>query len=149
MKIIKLDERYVNIVSKHLSDEFGEKYNYSKSLMSQLTNNSLIPRSFVMLDENNTFIGTITLDNEDGHPDFPGPWISDLYIEQAHRKKGYASLLVNHLIKYAVNNGFRELYFWAATPELHILYKEHGFECLNSTNVFKYSLKHSQMNFII
>ena len=143
MNIISLDERYVGIVSKHLSDEFGEKYNYSKSLMLQLTTNSLIPRSFVMLDENNRFIGTVTLDKEDGYPEFPGPWISDLYIIQAYRKKGYASLLVEHVIQYACTKGFEEVYFWASTPELHALYKERRFECINSTNVFKYSLKQS------
>ena len=141
MKIIRLDEQYVDTVSKHLSDEFGEKYNYSKSLRLQLTNNSLVPRSFVMLDENNRFIGSVTLDKEDGHPEFPGPWISDLYIIQAYRKKGYASLLVKHVIQYASTKGFEEVYFWASTPELHALYKERGFKCINSTNVFKLVLR--------
>jgi len=79
-------------------------------LISGKTNKEHIPISLVAMEKDKV-IGAIELKTDDfkGRPDL-NPWLSSLYVDKPHRRKGVATKLVHELEGLAARLGVSKLF---------------------------------------
>lgn len=79
--------------------------------------------------ENDKPIGMVTLKEKDfkGRPDL-NPWLSSLYVDKLHRKKGFGKRLLRETEMLAVREGFQKLYL--VTDNAVDFYSELGWHAL-------------------
>merc|ERR1712139_109498 len=78
--------------------------------------------------EPDVVVGSVKLDKEDmtTHKELT-PWMSDLYVRPASRKKGIAYRLVYELLRYAGDNGIQCVYTNTKVPLLEKFFAKFGF----------------------
>jgi len=89
-----------------------------------LVSGATFEESFVML-ENDVPVGTASLAAHDlaSRPDL-GPWISNVYVLPAYRRRGYASALIRHIEAFARTQAISTL--WLYTLDAVALYERLG-----------------------
>ena len=108
----------------HLNN--GETLEERKVRMQAYLTNDFIPTMYVA-EEDNNLIGTAAIIecDMDTKPNLT-PWMASVFILQKHRKKGYGSVLVKHIMKQAKQNGIEEIYLY--TEDADYLYSKLGWK---------------------
>ncbi len=83
-------------------------------------NDNFLHETYVLLNDNDEFIGTIALLEEDlqSHKHLK-PWITCLYIDPKYRNQGYAKQLVKHVLK-------DQIYLWCYNEREKQIYEKWG-----------------------
>lgn len=85
--------------------------------MHDYLNDASIPRMFVA-EQDNQVMGSSSLIpcDMDNHPEF-SPWLANVYVHSAFRNKGLGKLLVNAVVSYAHECGFKKIYLFTSDQE--------------------------------
>ncbi len=115
MNIIKIsneDNYFKEIVNTYYEwwghkyyDTLDKFYEYYKSCLT----NQQLPRLYALLD-NKELIGMYELNDHDRIEVVETPFLSNVYIKEEFRGKGYSKLLINDSIKETKKLGFNKLY---------------------------------------
>lgn len=128
IEIIELSKR-VDLIDKAI-DYFWNcwgnenNYNFYKDCISNsLDDKNILPKFFLVLD-NEKIIGSYALLTNDliSRQDF-FPWFACLYVNEEHRNKGIAGLLLKHGLKEAKEKGFNVIYL---STDLERFYEKYG-----------------------
>jgi len=96
---------------------------YDDCIRHSLNNEKAIPKFYIGI-ESNEIVGSFALITNDliSRQDLM-PWLACLYVNELHRKKGYAEMLLNHGLKESKLKGFKNLYL---STDLEKFYEKKG-----------------------
>lgn len=128
---------HLNTLARWHHDEWQD-FNPGQTLADRITkmtsylDNNFIPTTYVGL-ANNKPVGSaaIIASDMETHKEL-SPWLASVFVAPEHRRKGYASQLINHLINRTREQGIDKLYLF--TPDQAALYAGLGWEFLQEEN---------------
>ena len=87
--------------------------------------------SFVIALEGGELIGSASLvaQDMDSRPEL-GPWLADVFVKPAHRRRGIATLLIRRVEEEARSAGISRLFLY--TPNADALYRRLGWETVEA-----------------
>jgi GNAT superfamily N-acetyltransferase len=95
-----------------------------------------IPMIYVIYNrENDSLIGFCFIENEDcGVKPWLSPWLSNLYIMEEYRNKGYSKKLFEYILPM-----YKTLHLWCTTLELSSYYNKYGFAVIDVIYNYEYN----------
>jgi GNAT superfamily N-acetyltransferase len=126
--------RFIEQVARYIWDYWSEDYSELTNITSldkminyyRSANSTLYPIVYVIFSDT-ILIGTIMVDKEDmGLYTHLSPWLANVFIVPEYRNSGYASLLINHVIK-----NHKILYLWTYNDRYAEFYSRFGFKILD------------------
>ncbi len=98
---------------------------YEDCMLHSINKDNQLPKFYIAL-ENEQIIGSYALLTNDiiSRQDI-WPWFACLYVDEAHCKKGYAEMLLNHSLEQAKLMGFENVYL---STDLKNFYERKGWE---------------------
>lgn len=72
-------------------------------------------------------------------------WISNLYVNEQHRKEGLGTALFEEALKTCKENGHKIVFLTAATPKSEKFYKSYGFVYADKSDDREYPIMYKRL----
>ena len=108
-------------VGRHMDSEWGYDRQYIQRTWSTSGDTY-----YVMTGPSGEFIGTVAVDRKNMYP-----FISQLYVQKKHRRKGHAQTLLRFAEKYGASMGFDSSRLWCE-PYMRPYYEARGYTVENT-----------------
>jgi len=98
---------------------------YEDCIRNSLADEKAIPKFYIGIEENEIVGSYALLANDLISRQDLFPWLACLYVNESHRKKGYALMLLEHGLKQTQSKGYEHLYL---STDLINFYERKGWE---------------------
>ena len=144
MNIIELSERpdLLEAAIQYFWTCWGSESNftfYKDCIMHSLNKENQLPKFYLGLLDNKIIGSYALLTNDIISRQDLMPWLACLFVNEEHRKQGFAEQFLNHGLQQTQEKGFKKLYL---SSDLVDFYEQKGWDYLcEGYNVFGESIK--------
>lgn len=112
---------------------------YRDCIVHSVDKNKALPKFYTVLNDKEIIASYALLTNDIISRQDLYPWLACLYVNQEHRNKGIAELLLNHGLEETHKRGFDRLYL---SSDLENFYERKGWTHIsNGYNIFDTEIK--------